>query len=237
MLLRIREHGDGALVHGPRGRPSNRKLAARFEQKILKRLHQRYADFGPTLAAEHLAKEGLPVSRETLRKWMTKAALWRPRSQRVKTVHMARAQSQFRGAGDAGQLSVPLAGGTRSACHLIALIDDASSRVWASFTKHDTTEENLRTCRDGYGAMDVLRPITPIKTASFKRPARNRSREQLRVDLLRTQFGRALNELGIEWIAAHSPQEVAVAASTAGPDDRGPTAQLGGNRRGRGKAA
>jgi hypothetical protein len=62
-------------------------------------------------------------------------------------------------------------------------------------------------------------------------------REQLRVDLLRTQFGRALNELGIEWIAAHSPQEVAVAASTAGPDDRGPTAQLGGNRRGRGKAA
>src|SRR6202007_903241 len=90
MLLRIRERGDGALVHGLRGRPSNRKLAARFEQKILKRLHQRYADFGPTLAAEHLAKEGLPVSRETLRKWMTKAALWRPRSQRVKTVHVWR---------------------------------------------------------------------------------------------------------------------------------------------------
>src|SRR5246127_3745450 len=90
MLLRIRERGDGALVHGLRGRPSNRKLAARFEQKILKRLHQRYADFGPTLAAEHLAQEGLPVSRETLRKWMTKAALWRPRSQRVKTVHVWR---------------------------------------------------------------------------------------------------------------------------------------------------
>ena len=38
MLLRIRERGDGALVHGLRGRPSNRKLAARFEQKILARL-------------------------------------------------------------------------------------------------------------------------------------------------------------------------------------------------------
>jgi hypothetical protein len=35
MLLRTCEHGDGALVHGLRGRPSNRKLAARFEQKIL----------------------------------------------------------------------------------------------------------------------------------------------------------------------------------------------------------
>src|SRR3984893_17467019 len=90
MLLRIRERGDSALVHGLRGRPSNRKLAARGGKKILARLGQRDADFGPTLAAEHLAQEGLSVSRETLRKWMTKAALWRPRSQRVKTVHVWR---------------------------------------------------------------------------------------------------------------------------------------------------
>ncbi len=90
LLLRIREQGDRAVVHGLRGRPSNRKLAARFEQKILARIGQRYADFGPTLAAEHLAKEGFLVSRETLRKWMTKAALWRPRSQRVKKIHVWR---------------------------------------------------------------------------------------------------------------------------------------------------
>jgi hypothetical protein len=87
MLLRLRERGDGTLVHGLRGRPSNRRLAARFEQKILARLRQRYADFDPTLAAEHLAQEGFAVSRETLRKWMTKATLWRPRCQRVKAVH------------------------------------------------------------------------------------------------------------------------------------------------------
>ena len=68
MLLRIRERGDAALVPGLRGRPSNRGLAARLELNILRRVRQRYADFGPTLAAEHLAQEGLPVSRETLRK-------------------------------------------------------------------------------------------------------------------------------------------------------------------------
>src|SRR6202142_4356924 len=90
MLLRLRERGDSSLVHGLRGRPSNRKLAARLEQKILARLRQRYADFGPTLAAEHLSQEGFSVSRETLRKWMTQAALWRPRSQRVKAVHVWR---------------------------------------------------------------------------------------------------------------------------------------------------
>jgi transposase len=68
MLLRIRERGDAALIPGLRGRPSNRGLAARLELNILRRVRQRYADFGPTLAAEHLAQEGLPVSRETLRK-------------------------------------------------------------------------------------------------------------------------------------------------------------------------
>ena len=35
---------------------------------ILARLRQRYADFGPTLAAEYLAQEGFSMSRETLRK-------------------------------------------------------------------------------------------------------------------------------------------------------------------------
>jgi hypothetical protein len=90
LLLRIGEQGDCAMIHGLRGRPSNRKLAAQFERKILARVRQRYADFGPTLAAEHLAKDGLRVSRETLRKWMTQAALWRPRSRRVKVVHVWR---------------------------------------------------------------------------------------------------------------------------------------------------
>jgi predicted ArsR family transcriptional regulator len=60
LLFRLRECGDRAVVHGLRGRPSNRRFAARLELKILRRVRQRYADFGPTLAAEHLAQEGLP---------------------------------------------------------------------------------------------------------------------------------------------------------------------------------
>jgi hypothetical protein len=57
------------------------------------------------------------------------------------------------------------------ACHLIALIDDATGRMWGRFTEYDTTEEDLRTCKDGFGGVDILWPSTPIKTASFKRPA------------------------------------------------------------------
>src|SRR6202166_4949469 len=146
MLLRLRERGDASLVRGLRRLPSNGKLATRFEQKILARLRQRYADFGPTLAAEHLTQEGLAVSRETLRKWMTQAALWRPRAQRVKTIHVWRERracfgellmqdsSPFRWLEERGP-----------ACQLIALIDDATSRIYARFVEHDSTAENLRT--------------------------------------------------------------------------------------------
>jgi transposase len=207
MLLRLRERGDRSLVHGLRGRPSNRKLTVRFEQKILARLRQRYADFGPTLAAEHLAQEGFSVSRETLRKWMTKAALWRPRAQRVKAVHVWRERrasfgelvmqdsSPFRWLEDRG-----------AACHLIAVIDDATSRIWGRFAEHDTTEENLRTLEGWlrrYG-----RPLAHYtdKASIFRKAGPQPLPEQLRGAPLRTQFGRALHELGIEWIAAHSPQ-------------------------------
>jgi transposase len=207
MLLGLRERGDRSLVHGLRDRPSNRKLAARLEQRILARLRQCYADFGPTLAAEHLAKEGLSVSRETLRKWMTRAALWRPRSQRVKKIHVWRERrasfgelvmqdsSPFRWLEDRGP-----------ACQLIALIDDATSRIWGRFTEHDTTEENLRTLQGWlrrYG-----RPLAHYtdNASIFRKAGPQPLSEQLRGDPLRTQFGRALNELGIEWIAAHSPQ-------------------------------
>jgi transposase len=207
MLLRLRERGDRSLVHGLRGRPSNRKLAVRLEQKMVARLRQRYADFGPTLAAEHLAQEGFSVSRETLRKWMTKAALWRPRTQRVKTIHVWRERrasfgelvmqdsSPFRWLEERGP-----------ACQLIALIDDATSRVWGRFTEHDSTEENLRTLEGWlrrYG-----RPLAHYtdKASIFRTAGPPPLAEQLRGDPLRTQFGRALHELGIEWIAAHSPQ-------------------------------
>src|ERR1700688_763701 len=207
LLVELRKRGDRALLHGLRGRPSNRRLAAGLEQKILARLRQRYADFGPTLASEHLAQEGFPVSRETLRKWMTKAALWRPRSQRVKTIHVWRERrasfgelvmqdsSPFRWLEERGP-----------ACQLIAVIDDATSRFYARFTEHDTTEENLRTF--GEWLRRYGRPLAHYtdKNSIFRTSAAAPLGEQLRGEKACSHFGRALRELGIEWIAAHSPQ-------------------------------
>src|SRR5450432_3988714 len=207
LLVAVEQRGDRALIHGLRGRASNRKLTPRWELKIMNRVRQRYADFGPTLAAEHLAQEGLSVSRETLRKWMVQAGLWRPRAQRVKTIHVWRERrasfgelvmqdsSPFRWLEERGP-----------ACQLIAVIDDATSRFYARFTEQDTTEENLRTF--GEWLQRYGRPVAHYtdKNSIFRRSDAMLLREQLRGEKLRSHFGRALHELGIEWIAANSPQ-------------------------------
>src|SRR5436309_9411011 len=207
LLLRLREEGDRAVMHGLRGRPSNRKFAVSFERQVLARVGQRYAYFGPTLAAEHLAKEGLALSRETLRKWMSKAAFWRPRCQRVKKIHVWRERrasfgelvmqdsSPFRWLEERGPV-----------CQLSAVIDDATSRFYARFTEHDTTEENLRTF--GEWVRRYGRPLAHYtdKNSIFRTSAPAPLGEQLRGEKACSHFGRALRELGIEWIAAHSPQ-------------------------------
>ena len=129
-------------------------VAQRGELKIMSRVRQRYADFGPTLAAEHLAQEGLSVSRETLRKWMVQANLWRPRAQRVKSIHVWRERRA--GFGELvmqDSSPFPWLEERGPACQLIAVIDDATSRFYARFTEHDTTERELADFRGMVAAL------------------------------------------------------------------------------------
>lgn len=205
---RLRQEGDRGIVHRLRRRRSNRKIPEAHKQRALRELGQaRYAGFGPTLASEHLAAHDVRVSRETLRQWMSEAGLWRPRTRRLKAVHVWRARrsafgelvmmdsSPYRWLEDRGP-----------ACHLIALIDDATSRAFGRFVLHDSTEENLRTLRawlERYGRPWAL---YTDKSGLFVTSRPVQWQEDLRGEPARTQIGRALQELDIEWIAAHSPQ-------------------------------
>ena len=89
---------------------------------------------------------------------------------------------------------------------MIALIADATSKFWARFTEQDTTEEKMRALGgwlERYG-----RPLAHYtdKNSIFRTTGRAGMGEQLKGEKARSQFGRALKELGIEWIAAQSPQ-------------------------------
>jgi transposase len=208
LLARLRQEGDRGLVHRLRGRRSNRKISEAIEQRALRRLRRaRYAGFGPTLAAEHLARTGIALSRETLRKWMSQAGLWRPRRQSVHSIHVWRPRraafgelvmmdsSPFRWLEERGP-----------AAHLIALLDDATSRVWGRLVEHDSTEENLRTLGGWLERHGRPLGLYTDHSGLFVTSRPVQWGEQLRGEPARTQLGRALAELDIEWIAAHSPQ-------------------------------
>jgi transposase len=71
---RYRTNGAAGLQHGLCGRDSNHGYSAKFRASVLKRVAERYADFGPRLASEHLATDDkLAVNAETLRRWLRSA--------------------------------------------------------------------------------------------------------------------------------------------------------------------
>ena len=98
LLRRFRGGGASALASRRRGRPSNRRLAESVRATVMAVVRERYADFGPTLAAEKLAAlHGLTVSRETLRQWMMAEGLWADRKTRAKPIHQPRGRRECLG--------------------------------------------------------------------------------------------------------------------------------------------
>jgi transposase len=84
LVKRYREEGDGGVIHRGRGRLSNRRTSMGTRQRVMEQLRRDYEGFGPTLASEKLAeREGLVVSRETVRRWMIAEGLHEPRQRRV----------------------------------------------------------------------------------------------------------------------------------------------------------
>src|SRR5258707_961418 len=82
LLEAYRDGGGGALIHKARGRTSNNRLIPGIREYVIELVRSRYADFGPSLAAEVLfEKDGVKVSRETLRRWMAEDGLWLSRQQ------------------------------------------------------------------------------------------------------------------------------------------------------------
>ena len=213
LLRELKRRGDKVVAHGLRGLPSNRKINADTEKEAVAILSRPvYRGFGPTLASEYLAKEhGIAVSRETVRLWMTRAKLWRARKQRVEKIHEWRPRrSRF---GELVQWDTSdhdWLGGRGEGMLLINMIDDATGRWCARFVASDSTVENMNLLERyvkqqgrplGYYTDKASLFQTAVKT---KRDGSRAGKQ--REELPPTQIGRALQELGITWIPAHSPQ-------------------------------
>ena len=198
--------GAAGLGHRLRGRRSNRRGSVATRSAILQRYQERYADFGPTLAAEYLAKEDLEVPVQTLRRWLIEEGLWEVTRSRS-------AHRRWRARKECFGEMVQMDGshhdwfeGRRGWAVLMVMIDDATNRSYLRFSEEETTAAALTIFRDYVACHGLPRSLYVDRDSIYRSTRDATVDEALAGEKPLTQFGRAMRELDIELICAHSPQ-------------------------------
>jgi DNA-binding Lrp family transcriptional regulator len=208
MLKQLELRGDRAIIHKLRGCKSNRRIDESVRARAIEILQQEvYRGFGPTLASEYLAKRHqLQVSKETVRKWMIAAGLWSARKQRISRTHFWRARRERYGELVQWDTSEhDWLEGRGDKLYLVKMIDDATSRLFARFVKSDSTAANMAVLEQYLHRFGRPLEFYTDKASHFvSTPKAGRDPEA--APLAATQIQRALQELRIGWIGAHSPQ-------------------------------
>lgn len=204
---RYREEGDRGLVHRLRGRASNRGTDPALRERVLELYRGRYVDFGPTLAVEYLATEQrIVLGVETLRRWLIAAGLWQAKRKRGKH---RRWRPRKEHAGEMVQMDGSEHDwfeGRRRKASLMVMIDDATNWTYARFFESETTVAAMTTFWEYVKQRRLPQALYVDHDSIYETTRDATADEELRETGALTQFGRAMQELDVKLILAHSPQ-------------------------------
>lgn len=204
IMKRYRKEGPKGVISQKKGVASPRRYSLEQKIKSVALVKERYEDFGPSFASEKLKEyHDIKVSRETLRKWLIDEGVWKPKKKKEKKIHTRRTRRSR-----VGEL-IQIDGSYHAwfeergeKCCLLVFIDDATSRImYCRFCKRETTYEYMEGIKayiETYGK--------PQAFYSDKHSIFRVNKQEVEKGAKRTQLGRALKELKIELICAHSPQ-------------------------------
>jgi hypothetical protein len=205
ILRRLEAEGDAGVIHRLRGRSSNNSVDEPLHDRAMELCRTRYAGFAPTLANEKLSEEdGIDVSVETLRGWMLAEGLWQRKRHREKHRQRRPRRMCFGEMTQADASEHDWLEGRGPILTLVGMIDDATDRVVLRFHESETTT----------AYMDVLgrwirkfgRPVSWYSDRHGIFRAEESVAGYDEKQSVRTQFSRAIGELGMELILANSPQ-------------------------------
>jgi len=202
---RFADAGAEGLISKLRGRASNRRTPPAVLEQAMALVRERYSDFGPTLAHEKLGElHGIELSVETVRRAMIAAGLWKARRGAGARSHPMRERRARR-----GEL-IQIDGsphdwfeGRAPRCCLLVFIDDATSELMGlRFVDAETTLSYMSVLEE-----HILQHGLPAAIYSDRHSIfRINQGDKKSTGDAQTQFGRALESLGIEGIQANSPQ-------------------------------
>lgn len=195
LLKRYHEHGNAGVIHGLRGKASNRAVPVNQREHVLKVYHAQYPDYGPTLFSEQLLKEhSITVSRETLRRWLRASNVTtakrknRPHRRKRERRSAIGEMLQFDGSPH------DWFEGRGAPCCLLNAVDDASGHVFLRFVPSENAADVLRTFRTYIERHGIPKSVYTDHGSVFY------------AERKLTDFGRALQTLGVQPIFANSPQ-------------------------------
>ena len=208
LVKSVRESGDEGIVHRSRGRPSNHKHPDCLKAEVLKLYEKKYPDFGPTLATEKLLElDGMRVNRETLRQWLISAGLWRKRRKH-------RGHRRWRPRKECFGEMIQMDGSHHAWLEdrgpelvLMGYIDDATNNVYCRFYDYEGTLPAMDSFKRYVRKYGLPLSIYLDKHSTYKSNRKLTIDEELAgVSQPMSQFERALDELDVNVIHAHSPQ-------------------------------
>lgn len=210
LLGRLRGRGALGLAHGHRGRVAPNRLDPTAASRIVELYRDPYDGFNLTHFREMLQeREGLEVPcRETIRKLLTQAGVWERERSRPKH-RQRRPRREYEG--ELLQMDASIhrwLGSEGPLCALVGAIDDATGDVpSAKFFLAETREAYFEVLRTIIERKGIPRAVYTDRDSVFVvNTVKDRELLLAQGKLPKTQLGRALEDLGIEWIPAYSPQ-------------------------------
>lgn len=205
LKARVKKYGPKALIHGNRGKPSNRRIPEKEKERIINLLHKHYPDFKPGFASEKLSEQhNIVRDPKTIRQIMIEQDLWKPRKKKQKEYRSWRQRKACYGEMEQFDGSYEHWFEDRGLyCCLLASIDDATGiPTKAEFAKDEAVfpvfnfwKEYLKEHGKPYSIY-----LDKFSTYKMSQKAAQENHDTL------TQFQRAMNELHIEPISANSCQ-------------------------------
>src|SRR3990167_2940355 len=201
IVSKIRQEGDKGIRHGLRGKPSSRMLPKKVKEKAIKFYREKYKGFGPTLLSEKLLElEGIKISKETLRNWLIETGDW-------KKVRKSRTHRQWRERKHYFGEMVQMDGshhdwleGRGSELVLMAYIDDATNTVFARFYDYEGTIPAMESFKRYIKRHGIPISIYLDRHTTYKSTGKPTIEDELANKLPKSQFERALEELGVRVI-------------------------------------
>lgn len=202
---KVVKDGLQGLIHAGRGKPSKRKLPEKEAEKIKKLLHKHYPDFGPTFATEKL-DEVHKIKRDpkTIRAIMIAEQLWRPKRRKKQEYRSWRQRRAAFGELEQYDGSYEYWFEDRGKkCCLLASIDDATGKIThAKFDEHEGVEPTFNFWQEYF---EINGKPHEIYVDKFSTYSMNHKLAKENPDTL-TQFQRAMQQLNVGVINAHSSQ-------------------------------